>query len=75
MDMLVSGPGFSALPPGMQNKAMHETLSSSRKVGEDWLMAQPGNANILRQSMAAKGAQLQGRLPEDVKSIRQGLEP
>jgi hypothetical protein len=75
MDMLVSGPGFSALPLGMQNKAMHETLSSSRKVGEDWLMAQPGNANILRQSMAAKGAQLQGRLPEDVKSIRQGLEP
>jgi hypothetical protein len=33
-------------------------------------MLQPGNANILRQSTAAKAAQMQGKLPEDVTAIR-----
>ena len=47
----------------------------SRKAGEDWLMLQPGNANIIRQANAAKGAQMQGRLPADVKAVRQGALP
>jgi hypothetical protein len=70
MDTLVRTPGFVALPLGLQNKQMAQTLESSRKVAEDWLMLQPGNANILRQSTAAKAAQMQGKLPEDVTAIR-----
>jgi hypothetical protein len=53
---------------------MQQTLASSRKVGEDWLIMQPGNENILRQAMNAKGAQMRGELPEDVKAIRQGVQ-
>jgi len=71
MDMLVRTPGFTALPAGLQNKQMQQTLESSRKVGEDWLLLQPGNANILRQATAAKAAQVQGQLPADVKAVRQ----
>ncbi len=75
MDMLVRTPGFTALPVGLQNRQMQQTLETSRKAGEDWLMLQPGNANIIRQANAAKGAQMQGRLPADVKAVRQGALP
>jgi hypothetical protein len=74
MDDLVRTPGFLALPAGLQNKQMQQTLASSRKAGEDWLMIQPGNENILRQSTMAKGAQVQGALPGQVKAIRQGQQ-
>ena len=72
MDALVRMPGFSALPEGLRNKQMEQTLASSRKVAEDWLMLQPENANILRQAAAAKQAQVQGKIPEDVRAIRRG---
>lgn len=72
MDMLVKTPGFLSLPLGTQLAQMRQTLTSSRKVGEDWLMMQPGNENIIRQATSAKAAQMQGKLPEDVKAVRQG---
>jgi hypothetical protein len=75
MDQLVRTPGFLSLPEGLQRTQMQQTLASSRKAGEDWLMLQPGNENILRQATDAKAAKMQGKLPEDVKSIRRGANP
>ena len=72
MDTLVSTPGFLSLPAGLQRTQMQQVLSSSRKTGEDWLMLQPGNENIIRQATTAKSAQMQGALPEAVKAVRQG---
>lgn len=75
MDMLVNTPGFTSLPAGIQRTQMEQTLTSSRKAGEDWLMIQPGNENIIRQATAAKSAQMQGQLPAAVKAARQGTTP
>jgi hypothetical protein len=75
MDALVWQPGFTALPAGIQQKQMAQTLERARKDAEDWLVMRPGNQNILRQANAAKAAQMQGRLPADVRAIRQGTTP
>ena len=70
LDALVNTPGFKDQPAGMQQKAMGEMLSSSRKAGADWVMMQPGNSNILRQAMAAKEAQMQGKTQQQVRGVR-----
>ena len=70
MDALVNTPGFTGQPAGYQQKIMGETLSAARKVGADWVLMQPENSGILRQSIAAKAAQMQGKTASEVKGIR-----
>lgn len=70
LDMLVRTPGFTQQPAGFQQKTMSETLSGARKSGSDWVKLQPDNANIVRQSIAAKQAQVQGKPVADVRAAR-----
>ena len=74
LDALVHTPGFTSMPLGYQQRMMEEVRSSprsgTRKIAEDWVMMQPGNENIIRQSMAAKAAQMQGQTRKEQQQLR-----
>lgn len=73
LDALV--PSIAGQPSGIQHKVMAETLTGAREAGATWVKLQPENANIIRQAIAAKQAQMQGRTQADVKDIRRTALP